>query len=75
MDEKYDRIEFILSHLREPEKLLDEKFIEWLLIKENKELFEEVILNREAFLREEYGRQIVVSKEWKKFRQKVQKRI
>ena len=74
MDEKYDRIEFILSHLREPEKLLDEKFIEWLLIKENKELFEEVILNREAFLREEYGRQIVVSEEWKKFRQKVQEK-
>lgn len=75
MDEKHDKIEFILSHLREPERLTDEEFVVWLLEEKNKQLFEEVILNREAFLRKEHGWQIVASKEWEKFWRKQQHRI
>ena len=74
MEEKHDKIEFILSHLREPERLMDEEFVDWLLEEKNKRLFEEVILNREAFLRKEHGWQIVTSEEWEKFWQKVQEK-
>ena len=74
MEEKHDKIEFILSHLREPEKLMDEEFVDWLLDEKNKRLFEEVILNREAFLRKEHGWQIVASEEWEKFWRKVQEK-
>lgn len=74
MEEKHDKIEFILSRLREPERLLDEEFMDWLLVEENKRLFEEVILNREAFLKKEYGEQISASEEWQKFLQRIQRR-
>lgn len=74
MDEENDKIEFILSHLREPERLMDEEFVDWLLEEKNKQLFEEVILNREAFLRKEHGWQIVASEEWEKFWRKVQEK-
>lgn len=73
MEEKHDKIEFILSRLREPERLLDEEFMDWLLVEENKRLFEEVILNRESFLKKEYGEQISASEEWQKFLQRIQR--
>lgn len=58
MKEKLDKIEFILEHLREPERLLQEEFVSWLQEEENKHLFEEVTTNRMAFLQKEYGQQI-----------------
>ena len=57
MKEKLDKIEFILEHLREPERLLEEEFVNWLQEEENKHMFEEVITNRMAFLEKEYGQQ------------------
>ena len=30
MEEKLDKIEFILEHFREPERLLEEEFMNWL---------------------------------------------
>ena len=50
MKEKLDKIEFILEHLREPERLLEEEFVNWFQEEENKHVFEEVITNRMAFL-------------------------
>ena len=55
MKEKLDKIEFIQEHLREPERLLEEEFMNWLQEEENKHVFEEVITNRMAFLEKEYG--------------------
>ena len=55
MKEKLDKIEFILEHLREPERLLQEEFVSWLQEEENKHLLEEVTTNRMAFLQKEYG--------------------
>ena len=58
MKEKLDKIEFIQEHLREPERLLEEEFMNWLQEEENKHLLEEVTTNRMAFLQKEYGQQI-----------------
>ena len=49
MEEKLDKIEFILEHFREPERLLEEEFMNWLQEEGNKHLFEEVVTNRMAF--------------------------
>ena len=73
MKEKLDKIEFILEHLREPERLLQEEFVSWLQEEENKHLFEEVTTNRMAFLQKEYGQQIEPELEWQKLWQQMQK--
>ncbi|MBS7199266.1 MAG: DUF4974 domain-containing protein [Bacteroidales bacterium] len=73
MKEKLDKIEFILEHLREPERLLQEDFVSWLQEEENKHLFEEVTTNRMAFLQKEYGQQIEPELEWQKLWQQMQK--
>ena len=73
MKEKLDKIEFILEHLREPERLLEEEFVNWLQEEENKHLFEEVTTNRMAFLQKEYGQQIEPELEWQKLWQQMQK--
>ena len=73
MKEKLDNIEFILEHLREPERLLQEEFVSWLQEEENKHLFEEVTTNRMAFLQKEYGQQIEPELEWQKLWQQMQK--
>ena len=73
MKEKLDKIEFILEHLREPERLLEEEFVNWLQEEENKHVFEEVITNRMAFLEKEYGQQVEPEQEWQKLWQQMQK--
>lgn len=73
MKEKLDKIEFILEHLREPERLLQEEFVSWLQEEENRHLFEEVTTNRMAFLQKEYGQQIEPELEWQKLWQQMQK--
>ena len=73
MKEKLDKIEFILEHLREPERLLEEEFVNWLQEEENKHLLEEVTTNRMAFLQKEYGQQIEPELEWQKLWQQMQK--
>ena len=64
MEEKLDKIEFILEHFREPERLLEEEFMNWLQEEGNKHLFEEVVTNRMAFLEKEYGQQVKPEQEW-----------
>ena len=73
MKEKLDKIEFIQEHLREPERLLEEEFMNWLQEEENKHLLEEVTTNRMAFLQKEYGQQIEPELEWQKLWQQMQK--
>ena len=73
MKEKLDKIEFILEHLREPERLLEEEFVNWLQEEENKHVFEEVITNRMAFLEKEYGQQVEPEQEWQKLWQQMQR--
>ena len=73
MKEKLDKIEFILEHLREPERLLEEEFVNWLQEEENKHVFNEVITNRMAFLEKEYGQQVEPEQEWQKLWQQMQK--
>ena len=73
MKEKLDKIEFILEHLREPERLLEEEFVNWFQEEENKHVFEEVITNRMAFLEKEYGQQVEPEQEWQKLWQQMQK--
>ena len=67
MKEKLDKIEFILEHLREPERLLEEEFVNWLQEEENKHVFNEVITNRMAFLEKEYGQQVEPEQEWQNY--------
>ena len=74
MKEKLDKIEFILEHLREPERLLEEEFVNWLQEEENKHVFEEVITNRMAFLENEYGQQVEPEQEWQKLWQQMQRK-
>ena len=73
MKEKLDKIEFIQEHLREPERLLEEEFMNWLQEEENKHVFEEVITNRMAFLEKEYGQQVEPEQEWQKLWQQMQR--
>ncbi len=73
MEEKLDKIEFILEHFREPERLLEEEFMNWLQEEGNKHLFEEVVTNRMAFLEKEYGQQVKPEQEWQKLWQQIQK--
>lgn len=75
MKGKLDKIEFILEHLREPERLLKKEFINWLQEEENKHVFEEVIINRMAFLEKKYGQQVKPEKEWQKLWRQMQKKI
>ena len=73
MEEKLDKIEFILEHFREPERLLEEEFMNWLQEEGNKHLFEEVVTNRMAFLEKEYGQQVEPEQEWQKLWLQMQK--
>lgn len=75
MKGKLDKIEFILEHLREPERLLKKEFINWLQEEENRHVFEEVITNRMAFLEKKYGQQVEPEKEWQKLWRQMQKKI
>ena len=73
MEEKHEKIEYILERLREPERLLEEEFVSWLQEEENKRVFEEVITNRMAFLQKEYRQQIEPEKEWQQLWKQVQR--
>lgn len=73
MKEKLDKIEFILEHLREPERLLEEEFVSWLQEEKNKHVFDEVITNRMAFLQKEHGQQVEPEQEWQKLWSQIQK--
>lgn len=73
MEEKHEKIEFILERLREPERLLEEEFVNWLREKENKRIFEEVIANRIAFLRKKYDQQLEPEKAWLQLWKQLQK--
>lgn len=72
MEEKHEKIEYILERLREPERLLEEEFVSWLQEGENKRVFEEVITNRMAFLQKEYDQQVEPEKEWQRLWKQVQ---
>ena len=72
MEEKHEKIEYILERLREPERLLEEEFVSWLQEETNKRVFEEVITNRMAFLQKEYGQQVEPELEWQQLWKQMQ---
>lgn len=68
MKEKENDIEYILEHLRSPEKLSEPDFQNWLEEDSHFVLFEEIRNQREAFLRYEDWGNIRVDKEYLRFK-------
>lgn len=66
-----DDIEFVIDCLNCPELLLGEKFQEWIKIQANRELFETIRTDREAFLRKADVGHINVGDEYERFIAKV----
>lgn len=60
-------IEYVLSHLQTPEKLMDPDFLEWLKDEEHRQIFDEIRRHREVFLYHQYSGQVDVAGEWMKF--------
>jgi len=60
-------IEYILFHLKQPERIGEMEFQQWVQQEEHRELFDEVRNYREAFLYRAYSQKIDVDGEYRQF--------
>lgn len=61
-----DKVEYVIEHLRNPERLLENDFQEWLTEDENFQVFDEICRNREAWIYRDFVSRIDESEELKK---------
>ena len=71
MERQETDIDYILSHLQNPESLLDAGFLEWLEEPGHRRLFENMRNQREAFLRFSLEDSIDVDREYEQIRTKI----
>lgn len=71
MEPQETDIEYILSHWREPENLVDPEFVSWLQEPGNRQLFEQIRNQREAFMQAEFEHNVDINREYQRLQAKI----